>query len=296
MDALVLGGSGLVGERIVSELVRAGYSTSFTFFEHEAAIAGAEGHRLDVSDSSGLASHLKRLEPDLVVNTVALPSVDQCDKDPELAYRVNSLPQKIIAQNVKSGAAVAYMSTSNVFGISDKPLTEEDSPHPISTYGRMKLLGEQYALLSERHIILRSDQIYGWTKAGRKKTFVEKTMERLRAGETIEVCADWYNCPTFADDIARALVKLHTGKKYGTYHAVGPTYLNRFEWALRIAERFGYEKKLVRAIDSSSLNLPAKRSNCALGNMKIEKATGVAFLSVDEGLERMKATRNIPRP
>lgn len=297
MDALVLGGSGLVGERIVLALQKAGFTVSYTYFGNALEIPGARGFRFDVSDSGALGDFLEKRKPEFVVNTVALPAVDKCEGDKELAFAVNAEPQRVLAGfSTRSGAGIVFISTSNVFGPCGRPLTEEDTPDPINTYGRTKLRGEEYTLRAKRHIILRTDQIYGWTREGQKKTFVEKCLEKMVKGEEVEVCSDWYNCPTYVDDIAAALVKLIAGGHWGVFHGVGPTYLNRYEWALRIADVFGQERSLVKPINSSALNLPAKRSNCALSNGKITRVSGVRFLTLDEGLERMKASRSIRRP
>ncbi len=297
MDALVLGGSGLVGERIVMALQRAGFRMAYTYLGNALDIQGAEGIRMDISDSEALTSLLETKKTRFVINTVALPSVDKCDDDEELAFKVNAEPQKLLADfSNRTGAGIAFISTSNVFGPSDRSFSEDDRPGPINTYGRTKLRGEEYTLRAKRHIILRTDQVYAWTREGQKKTFVEKTLGKLENGETVEVCRDWFNCPTYADDLAVALVKLFAGSHWGVFHAVGPTYINRYEWAVRIADAFTLDRSLVRTIDSSVLGLPARRSNCSLSNKKIERVSGVRFLSVDEGLERMMTTRSSRHP
>jgi dTDP-4-dehydrorhamnose reductase len=293
---LVIGGSGLLGGKIVMRLMEAGHSTSYSYFGNDILVPGANGYPLDLTDGESLIKLVRKTKPDLIVNSAALPSVDQCDKDKTLGFKVNAEPQKIISETVGTATTIAFISTSNVFGFSKIPFKEDDAPDPVSTYGETKLLGERYTLTHKRHLILRSDQIYGWTTKGQKKTFVERCLEKLERNEPVEVCSDWYNCPTYADDVAIALVRLVTGSHFGIFHSVGPTYLNRVEWAKRIAKAFGHDPGLVKAIDSSILNLPAKRSNCALDNEKIVRTSGHRFLSVDEGLERMKIARNTQHP
>lgn len=280
----------MVGSKIAAALSGAGHHVSVTYLNNKEV-----GYQLDVSDENGLETLIRKLEPDLIVNAAALPSVDQCDKDEKRAFSVNSEPQRVIAWCAKPKTCIVYISTSNVFSSGKKPWVEEDTPSPPSVYGRTKLLGEKYTMMHKRHLILRSDQIYGWTVNGQKKTFVERCLEKLERDELLEVCSDWYNCPTYADDIAFAIERLFRDGESGIFHAVGPTYLNRVEWAKKIALAFDHDPKLVKAIDSSILNLPAKRSNCALDNGKIVKATGNRFLSVDEGLEMMRS-RNIRHP
>ena len=284
----------MVGGKIAAALSGAGHRVSITYLNNKKEVQ--DGYPLDVSDGKELERLVRKLEPDLIVNAAALPSVDQCDKDEKRAFAVNSEPQRVIAEHAKPKTCIAYISTSNVFGSGNKPWAEGDTPAPPSVYGRTKLQGEKYTMMHKRHLILRSDQIYGWTAKDQKKTFVERCLEKMERNEPVEVCSDWYNCPTYADDIAIAIEKLFRDGESGIFHAVGPTYLNRVGWAGKIALAFGHDPKLVKAIDSSILNLPAKRSNCALDNGKIVRTTGHRFLSVDEGLAIMKAARNIRHP
>ncbi len=284
----------MVGGKIAAALSEAGHRVFVTYLNNKEEMQ--DGYQLDVSDGKELEGLIKKLEPDLIVNAAALPSVDQCDKDEKRAFAVNSEPQRVIAEHAKPKTCIAYISTSNIFGSGKKPWVEGDTPAPPSVYGRTKLLGEKYTMAHKRHLILRSDQIYGWTAKGQKKTFVERCLEKLERNESVEVCSDWYNCPTYADDVAIAMERLFMDGESGTFHAVGPSYLNRVEWAGKIARAFGHDPDLVKAIDSSILNLPAKRSNCALDNGKIIRATGHRFLSVDDGLETMKMVRNTLHP
>ena len=106
--------------------------------------------------------------------------------------------------------------------------------------------------------------------------------------ENVEVCKDWLNSPTYAKDLSQAIIALTERKKRGTYHVVGSSFLDRVSWANKIATMFAQDTSLIRGIDSSSLNLPARRSNARLSNDKIREETGMRLKTVEEGLEAMK--------
>ena len=106
--------------------------------------------------------------------------------------------------------------------------------------------------------------------------------------EDVEVCKDWLNSPTYVKDLSQAIIALTERKKRGTYHVIGSSFLDRVSWANKIATMFAQDTSLIRGIDSSSLNLPARRSNARLSNDKIREETGMRLKTVEEGLEAMK--------
>jgi dTDP-4-dehydrorhamnose reductase len=226
----------------------------------------------------------------VVFHTAANTNVDWHEREKEAAYRINVAAAREISEETRSiGATLVYFSSAFVFPGGEKAFTEDDLPAPINHYGLMKKLGEDEARRNPKHVILRPDQIYGWPERGQKRPFVSSVLAKLERGEKAEVCADWYNCPTYVEDLASASLALVEGKRCGTYNAVGSTFLNRYEWALKIAAAFGMDASLVVPIDSSRLNLPARRPNARLSNELLVRASGVEMKTVEQGLEAMRA-------
>ena len=162
---------------------------------------------------------------------------------------------------------------------------------PINYYGKTKWEAEQIVSMLPNHLILRTDQIYGWARPQQKKSFVERIVEKLGRGEIAEVCKDWYNNPTYTYDLIKVIDALLQRKKIGVYHTVGNGFLNRYEWALEIAKVFEQDATRIVPILSSTLGLPARRPNCRLSNAKVQKETGITLRTVAEGLESMKKER-----
>lgn len=289
MKVLILGGSGMLGSRYVEACVAKGDDVVYTHYKNPYEISGARMVELDATDYGAVVRLVESERPELVINTIAHPSVDFCDKDRIAAYRINSASCEAAAVGArKTGAKLAYISSAFVFGNREGTLMEEDAPDPISHYGVLKLLGEEAAKIAPEHLILRTDQIYGWTKPGQKKTFVVSTLEKLEKGEKVEVCEDWFNNPTYVEDLVAATMGLIERKKTGIYHAVGSSFLNRVEWGRKIARAFGKDESLIVGIESARLNLPAKRPKCRLSNEKIQMDSSVRMHDVDSALEDMK--------
>ncbi len=291
MKILVIGGSSLIGYSLVERLKEEN-DVSLTYWNHPVHIPGATGFTADLSDSKQIIKIIEKTMPKTVVHVAAPPSVDAHDKDKVLAYQINVLTTHEIAKKTyEIGSKLVYLSTSNVFPLFKKIFTEEDIPAPVNFYGACKLGGELAAQKNPDSIVVRTDQIYGWSQfKGQKKSFVVNTLEKIEQG-TCEVCKDWYNTPTYVDDLAKAMECLIRLNKRGVYHCVGSSFLNRLEWGKKIAEKFGKDHTRVKGICSETLALPALRANVHLSNKKIQKETGIRMKTVDEGLDAMEQTK-----
>lgn len=292
MRFLILGGSGLLGRELVERLCGKG-EISYTYYNNAAPVEGAKGYRLDLADGAAIGRVMDGAMPDVVLHTVAPPSVDWHEKERALAYATNVLGTRLIAEKAKKvGAKLVYISTAFVFpDIHGKVFAEEDIPAPINFYGVTKHGAEIAAATNPNHLIIRTDQIFGWARLGQKKSFVVGTLEKLEKGQPVEVCRDWLNSPTYVKDLGECISALVEKDKRGIFHVVGNTFTDRVSWARKIAEVFGKDPGLVKGIESSSLNLPARRPNAQVSNMKVQGELGVGLRTLDEALKEMAGER-----
>ncbi|MDO8554729.1 MAG: SDR family oxidoreductase [Candidatus Micrarchaeota archaeon] len=293
MRYLITGGSGLLGADLVEELLQRKEEVHYTYLNNEMKINGAHPYKLDILETKKLAELIKQIKPNVVIHTATIPSVDVCEKDKELAYKINTLATKKIAEVTKAiGAKLVYISTTFVFPNSTTKFSEEDIPAPINYYGVTKLGGELATAINPNHLIIRTDQIYGWIKSGQKKTYVVTVLEKIENDEKVEIFMNWYNSPTYVKDLSATIIGLLAKEKKGIYHVVGSTYLNRLEWGRKIAEIFGIDPNLVVGIDSSKKDIPATRTNCKIANDKAQKESGVTLKTIEDGLLEMKKIRD----
>jgi dTDP-4-dehydrorhamnose reductase len=188
---------------------------------------------LDICDWHNVSLRLAKFGPDLVIHAAAATDVDRCEREPEWAYQVNALGTRNVARaTAQTGASLVYVSTNYVFdGEQDQPYHEFDQPNPISYYGASKLAGEYEAAAARAECwIVRTAMLY----APEGRNFVN-TMRRLMAErENLSVVHDQFGNPTFATDLADAIIALVERAPAGIYHAVNAGQASWYDWATEI--------------------------------------------------------------
>lgn len=246
MSRVLVGGSGgQLGLELAGLLPRRG---------HE--VISLSRKELDVADFGAVGLALEEHSPDVVVNAAAYTNVDGCETETELAYRVNALGPRNLAQLCgERGCDLLHVSTNYVFdGASNRPYEPFDAPNPVSAYGRTKLAGEGYVMqLTNRWYVVRSAGVYG-----RGHNFV-RTMLRLGAErDMLKVKDDEVISPTYAVDLAEGIAEVIEARHYGLYHVTNSGSCSWYEFAKEIFDLAGLEVEVV-AVPSSEYPLPAPR-------------------------------------
>lgn len=222
-------------------------------------------HRfLDITDFKEVLSVTDKYKPTAILHLAAETDVDRCERDPDYAYRVNSLGTYNLAIAAKkSGAKLVYISTAGVFdGEKRDQYIENDMPNPQNYYGHSKFLGELIVKgLLENYLILRVCWMMGGGP-GKDQKFVAKIIRQLLdpSQKKISAVDDQFGSPTFAGDLARAAKILISEDKKGIFHLANKGIVSRYGVAKFIADFFGSKKKL-GPVSSSFFNLDAKRAS-----------------------------------
>ena len=222
-------------------------------------IAGLDHASLDIADEGQVNAIFERERPEVVINCAAWTNVDECERDPERAQKVNAYGPELLAGGCRRlGALFITISTDYVFdGEKNGFYTQRDQPNPQSAYALSKLEGERRAQNAwARTIIVRSGYIFG---AG-GINFLSSVIERARRGEELRAINDAVGTPTYAPDLARQLRRLVQLDLPGTYHVVNAGEGSSFEeFACCALEMAGLNPNLVRGVGLDSLNRPAAR-------------------------------------
>ena len=255
MKVLVTGASGLLGKELVRELLSRGYTVVAIYNRNPIGIESNElvKVKLDITNRATLEDLILKMQPNIIVHAAAYTDVDGCELRKDLAWRVNVEATRSIvkaARIVKS--YLIYISTDYVFDGEKGMYGEEDIPNPVNYYGLTKLIGEEIVKSSElEHIIIRTSAIYG--VGGSKKSFAEFVAEELSKGRKVYALYDQYISPTLNTLLAQALMEVIELRLSGVLHIAGER-MNRYKFALKIAEVLGLSKSLIKKVDMKSMS------------------------------------------
>jgi dTDP-4-dehydrorhamnose reductase len=203
-----------------------------------------------------------------------------------LAYLINGESVGHLAKVCKGlHISLVHISTDYVFdGTKDSPYEETDKVNPLGVYGRSKLMGEQLiAEADDTAIIIRTS----WVYSRHGNNFVKTMLRLLQEKERIGVVNDQFGCPTYAIDLARAIVEICTQKDApgGIYHYSNSGPISWFTFASAIAKKIN-SQCLVEPIATSQYPTPAQRPKWSvLSNAKINKTFGLQHLNWENSLD-----------
>ena len=257
MKILVIGSNGQLGW----ELCRRGKNYDFN-------IIPVDIPEFEITDPYAVNKAVKQLDISLVINASAYTAVDSAESEPELAFAINrDGPAYLAASCAKAKIPLIHISTDYVFdGTKEGPYLETDPVSPMGVYGKSKAEGEAKVRETlKEHIIIRTAWLYGI----HGNNFV-KTMLRLgKEKETLRVVADQYGCPTYAADLAGAIltiagqIRRRHNIPWGTYHYCGQgktTWYGFAEKIFELARQYdSFSIKKVIPVTTEEYPTPAKR-------------------------------------
>jgi dTDP-4-dehydrorhamnose reductase len=255
-----------------------GLAVRDAFTRHE--LATRTHAQLDVADPAAVVEALEAEAPQLVLNAAAYTAVDQAEKEPEAADRVNRAgPRELALATAARGVPLLHVSTDYVFdGEKGAPYVESDATHPLCVYAATKLAGEEEVRRANpRHFVVRTAWLYG--PVG--KNFALSIRAAAAREPRLRVVDDQWGSPTYAPHLALALARLVETEAWGTHHLANAGTTSRFAFAGALLAALGSRTPL-EPIPTSAWPTPARRPrNTALAS---ERATGIALPDWREGV------------
>lgn len=244
LNILVTGANGQLGKSIRKASEGSGDNYIFTDVEE-----------LDITDPASVRDFVHNHQVDVIVNCAAYTNVDAAEDNEEKALKINGEAPGILASAIKErNGSLIHISTDYVFGGAGKntPLTEEQAPSPTGAYGRTKLAGEEaIEKTGVSAIILRT----AWLYSDYGNNFVAKIISLLQGRDTIKVVFDQCGTPTYAADLARAIVDIIDDRQIngneGIYHFSNEGVCSWYDFAHAAAVLAGMKDKTVLPCHSS---------------------------------------------
>ena len=267
MKIFITGGSGLFGSKLAEIAMSKGYEV-FSGYRNNVPPHG-EPVRYDLLDYGSIERVIEDIRPDAIVHSAALTNVDRCEEEPTLAFRMNSLATKKISEMAKKyGIYMLYISTDYVFDGGRGYYKETDEINPINVYGFTKYVGELWV-----DAVGRTSVIYGAKPASGKVNFALWLINKLGSGEEVRIIDDQYITPTLNTNLAKMSLEMVERGIKGVYHLAGETRVSRYDFTVKLAEVFGFDKELIKRSKMAEMNWKAERPKDS--SLNTEKVSGV---------------------
>jgi dTDP-4-dehydrorhamnose reductase len=247
-----------------------------------------------VDDRDAVQHVFEAFRPELVLHGGAITAVDACETDVDLAYAVNAVGTRHVAEAATAvGAHLLYVSTDYVFdGTSARPYREWDAPNPMSVYGASKLAGEREC--PPGSTIVRTSWVCGAHGANMVKTAL-----RLAEGTgTLRFIDDQHGSPTFTADLAAAIVTLGTDRRPGIFHVTNGGATTWWGFVRAILAAAGADPERVEAISTAELDPPRpapRPANSVLDNMALRLCGLPPLPDWQDGLVRLVSALSAER-
>ena len=281
---LITGGSGLLGGK-VAELAQARGYEVFSGYAHNAPGFG-RAVKFNLLDGPAISETIVRLKPEIIIHSAALTDVDRCEREKELAYKINVEGMRIVSEASKrAGSFLIYISTDYIFDGIRGMYKEGDDPHPLNYYGLTKLLGEEFC----DGCIARSCVIYGSRPSSGKVNFALWIINSLRSNQPIDVVTDQFITPTLNSNLAAMVLEAGERHLDGTYHLTGASRISRYDFARTVARMLDLDLSLISPCRMEDMKWAAERpKDSSLDTSKAAKNLKEKPLSIEEAMQRLK--------
>lgn len=284
MNILVTGANGQLGNemRIISQ-----HGTDTYLFTDVVEQDGVETTMLDITDLEAIRQLVKAHHIDAIVNCAAYTNVDAAESNEALAEKLNADAPKNLAKTMKEvDGLLIQISTDYVFGQEpyNIPCREDQQGTPTGVYGLTKLHGEQKILATGcRYVIIRT----AWLYSEFGKNFCKTMLNFTATKPQLKVVFDQAGTPTYAWDLATAIVAVLKSPIVGVYHYSNEGVCSWFDFTKMIAEYAGHTTCDIQPCHSDEFPSPVTRpSYSVLDKTKIKETFGIKIPYWTESLKK----------
>ena len=279
MNILVTGANGQLGNEI--RILTGDSRHNYIYTD----VVEAEGNRttmLDITNAEDVKAMVANHNVDVIINCAAYTNVDAAEDNEALAEKLNSEAPAILANAMaEAGGLLVHISTDYVFGGDpyNTPCREDQKGTPTGVYGATKLRGEQRITASGcKYLIIRT----AWLYSEFGKNFVKTMLNLTSTKPQLKVVFDQTGTPTYAYDLARAIVEIVESKKYegneGIYHYSNEGVCSWYDFTKVIAEMAGHTECDIQPCHSSEFPSKVVRpSYSVLDKSKIKAVFGLTI-------------------
>jgi UDP-4-amino-4,6-dideoxy-N-acetyl-beta-L-altrosamine transaminase/dTDP-4-dehydrorhamnose reductase len=281
---LITGVSGLLGNNL-AYYFKDKYEVLGLYNSYPVNIGGIYTERCDISNEGSIKKIINEFRPSVIIHCASLTNIDQCEADKNLTKKINVLSTRNIAENIiDKDIKLLYISTDAVYDGVKGDFSERDKVSPLNYYGRSKYEGELEVARAANHLIFRTN-IFGWNIQD-KKSLGEWMLEELKANRKINCFDNVYFSSIYTFEFARVIDMALREDLTGVYNCGASDTCSKYEFALKIADCFGMDKKLIKPISINEFNFKAQRGKQLTLNVdKLQKRLNYKLPGISQSVE-----------
>lgn len=244
---------------------------------------------IDIDSFDSTLRCFDSLQPDLVVHTAGLPSVEQCEADPNKAFHQNVTLARNVAQACERlRIKLIHISTDHLFDGTHSFADERATSCPKNIYGKTKAEGESYVLDANPASIVIRTNFFGWGTSYRL-SFSDRILQSLRESVSIKLFEDVFFTPILAESLALTAMQLVKINHSGVVNLAGDKRISKFDFGVRLAEEFGLNKSLVSPVRfASRTDLVSRPLDMSLSNKYVTSLLGNPPSSLESDIKRLR--------
>jgi len=265
LTILITGVNGLLGQYLLKAL--AGHDVSVVAVSKGPSRVGDLIHEgviyreLDITDGLATDILVEEYNPDIIIHAAAMTQADDCELNKVSCWNNNVTATRFLVDAAKKiNSFFIYVSTDFVFDGKEGPYGEDAIPEPVNYYGSSKLAAEKAVIESPiSSAIVRTVLVYGKTADGTRTNIITWVKKELEQGKKIRVVDDQIRTPTYAGDLANAIIQIGLQKAKGIWHISGAETFTPFQMAVIVAKELQLDLSLIERTDASEFKQPAIR-------------------------------------
>jgi len=284
---LFTGGSGLLAVNWILK-IRYYFDVYVVLHERVIIIKGTKNLFVELTNKTKIKNIFNDIQPDLVINTIALTNVDYCDQNPKLAEKINKqIPINIAEICSLFSIKLVHISTDHLFNGEKSMVNEESYYNPVNVYGKTKAEAE---VGIQKHcpdsLIIRTN-FFGWGLPYRQ-SFSDYIISSLRNGTRIEMFDDVFFTPILIDDLVSITHQLLDLNQAGIFNTVCSDRISKYDFSKVLCDYFDLDQRLINKSFAEKNNISVKRPlDLSLSNKKLCNTLGINNFSLNDCIHKM---------
>ncbi len=241
-----------------------------------------------IIDINNLENQIYNLKIDIIINCIGYTNVENCEINPKKAWKINVDYASIISKVCnKLSIKLIHISTDHLFDGKSNFYDENDKVFPLNEYGKTKYKAEKIVLKNNSSSLIVRTNFFGLGPSY-KNSFSDYIIKNLNLKNTISLFSDVFYTPILASELSRIIHELIKKNCSGVYNIVSNERISKFDFGLKIAEEFSFDKKLIKSISIKKRNdLVERPLDMSLSNKKL-RGEGIKIKSFDSQIRDLK--------